>query len=78
MLYGIESVVKTAVIGVPDDILGQAIKVFLVSNDSALTQRDVLVYCRDHVEDYMVPKYIEFIYELPMSESGKILKSALK
>ena len=77
VLYEIEGVIKAAVIGVPDDILGQAIKVFLVCKDCSVTQKDVLGYCRNHVEDYMVPKTVEFLSELPMSESGKIIKTAL-
>jgi len=77
VLYGLEGVTKAAVIGIPDEVLGEAIKVFLVCEDSALTEKDVLIYCRNHVEDFMVPKYVELVDQLPMSESGKILKTAL-
>jgi len=78
VLYGINGVVKAAVIGVEDDVLGQAIKAILVSQNPLLTQKDVLGYLRNHVEDYMVPKYVEFVPDLPLSESGKILKRDLK
>jgi len=78
VLYGIHGVVKAAVIGVEDDVLGQAIKVILVSQDPLLTQKDVLGYLRNHVEDFMVPKFVEFVSDLPVSESGKILKRELK
>ena len=77
VLYGIPGVTRAAVIGVPDDVLGEAIKVFVVCSDPALTEKDVLIYCRGHVEDYMVPKYVEFRPELPMTESGKVLKTGL-
>jgi acyl-CoA synthetase (AMP-forming)/AMP-acid ligase II len=77
VLYGLEGVTKAAVIGVKDDVLGQAIKVYLVSENDTLTEKDVLRYCRQHVEDYMVPKYVEIVEELPISASGKILKTAL-
>jgi long-chain acyl-CoA synthetase len=77
VLYGIPGVTRAAVIGVSDGLMGEAIKVFVVCTDPALSEKDVLIYCRDHVEDYMVPKYVEFRTELPMTESGKILKSAL-
>jgi amino acid adenylation domain-containing protein len=77
VLYGIDGVIKAAVIGVGDEVLGQAIKAFIVSENAALTPAKVLAYCRDHVEDYMIPKYVEFRQELRMSESGKILKTEL-
>jgi acyl-CoA synthetase (AMP-forming)/AMP-acid ligase II len=77
VLYGINGVIKAAVIGVGDEVLGQAIKAFIVSENAALTPAKVLAFCRDHVEDYMIPKYVEFRQELRMSESGKILKTEL-
>ncbi len=77
VLYGINGVIKAAVIGVDDEVLGQGIKAFLVSEDPTLTSEAVLAYCRDHVEDYMIPKSVEFRQELPMSESGKIVKTEL-
>jgi acyl-CoA synthetase (AMP-forming)/AMP-acid ligase II len=78
VLYGMAGVLRVAVIGVPDAVLGEAIKVYVVSGDPALTENDVLLYCRTHVEDYMVPKMIVFTDDLPLTESGKILKSALR
>ena len=73
VLYRLEGVVEAAVIGVPDPILGQAIKVFLVvAEGSGLDERAVLRHCRAHLEDFMVPKYVEFRAELPRNASGKI------
>lgn len=74
----IEGVIEAAVIGVSDEILGQAIKVFIVASDQkSITQNDVLKYCKDNLEPYAIPKYIEFVAELPKTAHGKIDKKAL-
>lgn len=77
-LYGLSGVTEVAVIGVPDPILGEAVKVFLVVTGETLTEGKVLAYCRAHMEDYMVPRYVEFRDELPKTTSGKIKKTGLK
>lgn len=77
IIHGIASVSEVAVIGVPDAVLGQAIKVFIVTSDKTLTEKAVLAHCRAHMEDYMMPKFIEFRETLPKSANGKISKSGL-
>ncbi len=77
VLYGIPGVVKAAVIGVPDPILGESIKALVVSSDSSLTKQDVLRYCRAHLENFMVPQIVEFRKSLPLTSSGKIKKAGL-
>ena len=77
ILYGIAGVSEVAVIGVPDPILGQAIKAFIVTTDPLLTDKQVLAHCRAHMEDYMVPKLVEFCAELPKTATGKIKKTGL-
>lgn len=77
VLYGIPGVVEAAVVGVPDPVLGQAIKAFLVVRGRRLTQAEVRGHCQMHLEDFMVPKYVEFCDHLPKTSSGKIAKRDL-
>ena len=62
------------VVGVLDPLLGEAIKVFVVAEEGAsLTERDIRAYCARHLEDFMVPRYVEFRASLPKSGNGKTL-----
>ena len=75
----IEGVSECAVIGVDDEILGQAIKAFVVLNpQTLLNKKDITTYCARNLEPYSVPKYIEILDELPKTTHGKIDKRALK
>ena len=73
MLRGVTAVV----VGVPDPTAGEVVKAFIVSNGVPLTESEVIAHCRAHLEDFMVPKYVEFRTELPMTSSGKISKLGL-
>jgi amino acid adenylation domain-containing protein len=74
-LYEIPGVREAAVIGVPDPVLGNAIKAVLAADpESRLTERDVIRHCSARLEDFMVPKHVEFRGELPKSENGKIAR----
>ena len=70
-------VVECAAIGVPDEKQGEAIKVFIIKNDPALTEDEVANYCHQNLTGYKRPKYIEFRDELPKSNVGKILRLSL-
>jgi acyl-coenzyme A synthetase/AMP-(fatty) acid ligase len=79
VLCEIEGVNEAAVIGVADEILGQAIKAFIsLRKGYKLTADDIVRHCSKHLESYMVPKYIEIWDELPKSSHGKIAKKELR
>jgi acyl-CoA synthetase (AMP-forming)/AMP-acid ligase II len=72
------SVHEAAVIGVPDETLGEAIHAFVVlRKGSAADADDLLAHCRAHLPAYKVPKRVLFRDELPKGATGKILKRAL-
>ena len=78
VLYEIDGVIDAAVIPVPDELLGQAIKAVIVKEaGSPLEAKAVLAHCVNNLESFMVPKYIVFIPCLPRTSSGKIDKKAL-
>ena len=78
-LHEIEGVAEASVVGIPDEILGSAIKAFIVpTNGSTLTEKDILKYCSENLESFAVPKYIAFIDSFPKTSSGKIDKKSLK
>ena len=69
---------EVAVIGVPDDASGEAVKAFIVKQDDGLTKDAVRAYCKEHLTNYKVPKMVEFREELPKSNVGKILRKDLR
>jgi long-chain acyl-CoA synthetase len=71
-------VLECAVIGVPDEHSGEAVKVFVVRRDPGLTEQELMGYCREQFTGYKRPKYIEFRDELPKTNVGKILRRALR
>lgn len=78
VLYELEAVVEAAVIGVPDAILGNAIKAFLVLREGMeLAEVTVIKHCQRRLEKFMVPKHVVFVHELPKTSTGKISKKSL-
>jgi long-chain acyl-CoA synthetase len=71
-------VLECAVIGVPDEHSGEAVKVFVVKKDQNLTAEQLMDYCKREFTGYKKPKYIEFRTELPKTNVGKILRRALR
>ncbi|MFU2489828.1 long-chain-fatty-acid--CoA ligase [Thauera sp. WH-1] len=71
-------VLEVAAIGVPDERSGEAVKVFVVRKDPALTAEALIAHCRESLTAYKVPHHVEFRDELPKSNVGKILRRELR
>jgi long-chain acyl-CoA synthetase len=71
-------VLECAVIGVPDEKSGEAVKAFVVKKDPNLTAEDVVKFCHEQLTGYKVPKHIEFRTDLPKTNIGKILRRQLR
>ena len=71
-------VLECAAIGVPDESAGEAVKLFVVKKDAALTERDISEFCKERLTGYKKPKYIEFRSDLPKTNVGKILRRELR
>ena len=72
-------VLEAAAIGEPDAKSGEVVKVVVVKKDPALTEKELLAHCREHLTGYKVPKHVEFRTEpLPKTNIGKILRRELR
>jgi len=69
---------EAGAVGVPDERSGEAVKLYLVKKDPALTAETVMAHCQANLTAYKVPKYVEFRQELPKSNIGKILRRTLR
>lgn len=79
VICSMNGVAEAAVVGVPDEIFGQVVKAHIVpAVDARLTERQVLKYCSENMESFMVPKYLEFTDNLPRTPNGKIDKKQLE
>jgi amino acid adenylation domain-containing protein len=77
-LMNIQGVKEAAVIGVPDDILGQAVKAYIVFEEGTnIAEKDLQKECQKRLETFMVPKFFQIVPELPKTTTGKIKKTGL-
>lgn len=78
-IVDLEGVRECAVVGVPDELLGEAVKAYCVLEEgSALTERRIAQHAAARLEGFMVPKLVEIVAELPKTLTGKIAKSTLR
>ncbi|QBF84501.1 long-chain-fatty-acid--CoA ligase FadD [Shewanella maritima] len=71
-------VIEVAAVGVPHDVSGELVKIFVVAKDKSVTEKDLIKHCREHLTGYKVPKLVEFRDELPKTNVGKILRRELR
>ncbi|ADV01856.1 long-chain-fatty-acid--CoA ligase [Alicycliphilus denitrificans] len=71
-------VLECAVVGVPDDRTGEAVKLVIVKKDPVLTEAQVREFCKANLTGYKQPKVVEFRTELPKTPVGKILRRELR
>jgi len=78
-LYGIPGIMEAAVVGCPDELLGEAIHAYVrLAEGAKLTEQEIKKACLSQLENYMVPSEVFFLSQLPKTASGKIQKKDLQ
>ena len=71
-------VLEVGAVGVADEKTGEAVKIVVVRKDNALTDADLIAYCRQNLTGYKIPRHVEFRDALPKTNVGKILRRELR
>lgn len=79
VLYNHPSILEAAVVGLPDKVFGEEVLASIVVKEGhSMTDKDIREFISQYLADYKVPKYVQFLTELPRNPSGKVLKNHLK
>jgi len=78
VIVEMDGILEAAAVGIPDEKSGEIVKIFAVRTDDAITEADVIAYCRENLTGYKRPKIVEFRDDLPKTNVGKILRRALR
>jgi acyl-CoA synthetase (AMP-forming)/AMP-acid ligase II len=77
-LARLDGVADVAVVGVPDERMGEVGKAYVVRTDPSLTHEAVVTFCKERLANFKVPRHVEFVDGLPRNLSGKVLKTELR
>jgi acyl-CoA synthetase (AMP-forming)/AMP-acid ligase II len=79
VIYKINGIREVAVLGIPDEIMGESIVVYATVHENFnLSEKEIQRECMQHLESFMVPQKVIFLQEMPKSTNGKIDKKELK
>ena len=78
VVASLSGVLECAVIGIPDERSGEAVKLVIVKKDPALTEASVREHCKQNLTGYKLPRVIEFRADLPKTPVGKVLRRELR
>jgi acyl-CoA synthetase (AMP-forming)/AMP-acid ligase II len=71
-------IAQAAVIGIPDDRLGEVGMAFVVPRSRKSSTAAIIEWCRDEMANYKVPRVVEMVDELPINATGKVVKDELR
>jgi acyl-coenzyme A synthetase/AMP-(fatty) acid ligase len=78
-IYSLEGVKDVAVVGAPDDVLGEAVHAFVVLDEgTAYSAGDIVQRCAERLENFMVPRHVTFLPSIPKTGSGKIITRGIR
>lgn len=79
VILSLPTVLECAAIGVPDEMLGEVVKAFVVPvNREGVDEAQIIRFCKEHLPPYKVPRMLSVVQSLPRNEAGKILKGELR